>query len=126
VVKVKLTPKSTMGLYNITPDLTITREKEAEVSVVFAINCLGDPNFLFIFSEEDRLELENANEQLLDSASIGLGVSNLTGKILTDTLLPPKIVPKKAKAVPKKRTPTKTTKTTKKESAKAPSKSSLL
>ena len=123
MVKVKLTPKSTMGRYKITPDLTITREREAEVSVVFAINCLGDPNFLFIFSEEDRLALENSDEQLLDSASIGLGVGNLTGKILADTLLPPKIVPKKApKVVPKKRSSAKTTKMTKKES----SESSLL
>ena len=116
MVKVKLTPNSTIGLLNITPDSLITREKEAEVSVVFAINCIGDPNYLFTFSEDDRLELENANSQLLDSASIGLGIENLSAKMLTDTLLPPKVVPKK-RSLPK---------TTKKESAKASSKSSLV
>lgn len=120
MAKVKLTPKSTMGILNLTPDLEITREKEAEVSVTFAINRMGDPNFLFSFSEEDRLGLESANEQLLDSAMIGLGVPNLTAKGLTDILLPPKIAPK---TLPKKRS---TTKTTKKGTVKDSSKSSIL
>ena len=124
MAKVKLTPKSTMGILNLTPDLEITREKEAEVSVTFAINRMGDPNFLFSFSEEDRLGLESANEQLLDSAMIGLGVPNLTAKGLTDILLPPKIAPKTLpKTLPKKRS---TTKTTKKGTVKDSSKSSIL
>ena len=91
-----------MGLLQVTPNDTITREKEIEVSVAFAINRIGDPNFLFTFEECDRSELENADEKLLASASIGLK-RELTAKDLVDTLLPKKVVPKKT-------TPKKTTK----------------
>lgn len=91
-----------MGLLKVTPTQEITREKEIEVSVAFAINCIGDPNYLFTFEECDRSELENADEKLLASASIGLK-RELTAKDLVDTLLPKKVVPKKT-------TPKKTTK----------------
>tara|TARA_R100001377_G_C3167155_1_gene101726 strand:- start:562 stop:912 length:351 start_codon:yes stop_codon:yes gene_type:complete len=116
VAKVKLTPKSTIGLLNITPDLEITREKEAEVSVTFAINRMGDPNLLFSFSEEDRLGLESASEQLLASAMTGLRVTNLTAKMLVDTLLPPIKSPKRRSI----------TKPAKKETVKDSSESALL
>ena len=86
----------------VTPTQEITREKEIEVSVAFAINRIGDPNYLFTFEECDRSELENADEKLLASASIGLK-RELTAKDLVDTLLPKKVVPKKT-------TPKKTTK----------------
>tara|TARA_Y100001937_G_scaffold67122_1_gene91754 strand:- start:597 stop:902 length:306 start_codon:yes stop_codon:yes gene_type:complete len=91
-----------MGLLKVTPTQEITREKEIEVSVAFAINRIGDPNYLFTFEECDRSELENADEKLLASASIGLK-RELTAKDLVDTLLPKKVVPKKT-------TPKKTTK----------------
>ncbi len=102
MVKLKLTPNSSMGLLKVTPTQEITREKEIEVSVAFAINRIGDPNYLFTFEECDRSELENADEKLLASASIGLK-RELTAKDLVDTLLPKKVVPKKT-------TPKKTTK----------------
>ena len=102
MVKLKLTPNSTMGLLKVTPTQEITREKEIEVSVAFAINRIGDPNYLFTFEECDRSELEGADEKLLASASIGLK-RELTAKDLVDTLLPKKVVPKKT-------TPKKTTK----------------
>ena len=91
-----------MGLLKVTPTQEITREKEIEVSVAFAINRIGDPNYLFTFEECDRSELEGADEKLLASASIGLK-RELTAKDLVDTLLPKKVVPKKT-------TPKKTTK----------------
>ena len=102
MVKLKLTPNSSIGLLKVTPTQEITREKEIEVSVAFAINRIGDPNYLFTFEECDRSELENADEKLLASASIGLK-RELTAKDLVDTLLPKKVVPKKT-------TPKKTTK----------------
>lgn len=102
MVKLKLTPNSSIGLLKVTPTQEITREKEIEVSVAFAINRIGDPNYLFTFEECDRSELENADEKLLASASIGLN-RELTAKDLVDALLP-------KKAVPKKTTPKKTTK----------------
>ena len=108
MVKLKLTPNSTMGLLKVTPTQEITREKEIEVSVVFAINRIGDPNYLFTFEECDRSELENADEKLLASASIGLK-RELTAKDLVDSLLPKKVVPKKT-------TPKKTTKKANKSS----------
>lgn len=115
MVKLKLTPNSTMGLLQVTPNDTITREKEIEVSVAFAINRIGDPNFLFTFEECDRLELEKADDKLLASAGSGLGKEDLTAEMLVKTLLPPKVVPKKS-----------TSKTTKKATAtKSSSKSSL-
>ena len=115
MVTVKLTPNSSIGLLNINPDQQITREKEAEVSVVYAINCIADPNYLFTFSEDDRLELENANSQLLASASIGLGIEDLTAEMLVKTLLPPKRILKKRSAP----------KSTKKSVAKDSTKSAL-
>ena len=102
MVKLKLTPNSSIGLLKVTPTQEITREKEIEVSVAFAINRIGDPNYLFTFEESDRPVLENADEKLLASASIGLK-RELTAKDLVDALLP-------KKAVPKKTTPKKTTK----------------
>ena len=102
MVKLKLTPNSSIGLLKVTPTQEITREKEIEVSVAFAINRIGDPNYLFTFEESDRPELENADEKLLASASIGLK-RELTAKDLVNTLLPKKVVPKKT-------TPKKTTK----------------
>lgn len=102
MVKLKLTPNSTIGRLQVTPKQEITREKEIEVSVAFAINRIGDPNYLFTFEECDRSELENADEKLLASASIGLK-RELTAKDLVNTLLPKKVVPKKT-------TPKKTTK----------------
>tara|TARA_R100001463_G_scaffold64644_1_gene117726 strand:+ start:1063 stop:1416 length:354 start_codon:yes stop_codon:yes gene_type:complete len=107
LVKLKLTPNSTIGRLQVTPKQEITREKEIEVSVAFAINRIGDPNYLFTFEECDRSDLENADERLLASASIGLK-RELTAEGLVDTLLPKKVLPKKI--VPKKTTPKKTTK----------------
>ena len=107
MVKLKLTPNSTIGRLQVTPKQEITREKEIEVSVAFAINRIGDPNYLFTFEECDRSDLENADERLLASASIGLK-RELTAEGLVDTLLPKKVLPKKI--VPKKTTPKKTTK----------------
>ena len=97
-----------MGRLQVTPKQEITREKEIEVSVAFAINRIGDPNYLFTFEESDRSELENADEKLLASASIGLG-KELTAKQLVNTLLPKKTTPKKT-------TPKKTTKKASKSS----------
>ena len=96
-----------MGRLQVTPKQEITREKEIEVSVAFAINRIGDPNYLFTFEESDRSELENADEKLLASASFGLK-KELTAKQLVDTLLP--------KKTPKKTTPKKTTKKASKSS----------
>jgi len=107
LVKLKLTPNSSMGRLQVTPKQEITREKEIEVSVAFAINRIGDPNYLFTFEESDRSELENADEKLLASASFGLK-KELTAKQLVDTLLP--------KKTPKKTTPKKTTKKASKSS----------
>ena len=108
MVKLKLTPNSSIGHLQVTPTQVITREKEIEVSVAFAINRIGDPNYLFTFEESDRSELESADEKLLASASIGLRKDDLTVKTLVNTLLPPKVIPKKT--TPKKTTPKKTTK----------------
>lgn len=106
MVKLKLTPNSTIGLLQVTPNDTITREKEIEVSVAFAINRIGDPNYLFTFEECDRLDLEKADEKLLASACSGLGKDELTAEMLVKTLLPPKVVPKK-KTTTKKTTASK-------------------
>lgn len=97
-----------MGHLQVTPKQEITREKEIEVSVAFAINRIGDPNYLFTFEESDRSELENADEKLLASASFGLR-KELTAKQLVDILLPKKTTPKKT-------TPKKTTKKASKSS----------
>mgnify|MGYP003135647101 CR=1 FL=1 len=95
-----------MGHLKVTPTQEITREKEIEVSVAFAINRIGDPNYLFTFEECDRSELENADEKLLASACSGLGKDELTAELLVKTLLPPKVVPKK-KTTAKKTTTSK-------------------
>ena len=106
MVKLKLTPNSSIGHLQVTPTQVITREKEIEVSVAFAINRIGDPNYLFTFEECDRSELESADEKLLASASIGLRKDDLTVKTLVNTLLPPKVIPKK-KTTAKKTTTSK-------------------
>jgi|TARA_B100000085_G_C18192971_1_gene370385 hypothetical protein len=105
LVKLKLTPNSSIAKLKVTPTQEITREKEIEVSVAFAINRIGDPNYLFTFEECDRSDLESADEKLLASASIGLR-KEVTAKELVETLLP------KKKVVPKKTTPKKTTRKT--------------
>ena len=107
MVKLKLTPNSKLGRLQVTPNDTITKDKEIEVSVAFAINRIGDPNYLFTFEECDRSDLESADEKLLASASYGLK-RELTAEMLVKTLLPPKIAPKKTTPkTPKKTTATK-------------------
>ena len=115
MVTVRLTDDSKIGRLNITPKKEITRKDEETVSVKWAVLRLSDPNYFFVFNEEDREELLALDEKivLLGCKETGRDIS--TAKDLVDELLPKKEKPKpkpkpKPRAKPKSKTPSKTKK----------------
>ena len=112
MVTVRLTDDSKLGRLNITPKKEITRKDEQTVSVTWAVVRLSDPNYFFVFSEEDREELLALDEKILGLASRELKKDSLLKATeLVDELLPKKEVIRK-KPTPKPKPKPKTTKKT--------------
>lgn len=108
MVTVRLTDDSKIGRLNITPKQEITRKEEATVSVKWAVLRLSDPNYFFVFSEEDREELLALSDKLVLMGCKETGKDISTAKDLADELLPKKAKPKpKPKPKPKAKTPSK-------------------
>tara|TARA_R100000231_G_scaffold135530_1_gene110057 strand:+ start:1455 stop:1793 length:339 start_codon:yes stop_codon:yes gene_type:complete len=108
LVTVRLTDDSKIGRLNITPKQEITRKEEATVSVKWAVLRLSDPNYFFVFSEEDREELLALSDKLVLMGCKETGKDISTAKDLADELLPKKAKPKpKPKPKPKAKTPSK-------------------
>ena len=108
MVTVRLTDDSKIGRLNITPKQEITRKEEATVSVKWAVLRLSDPNYFFVFSEEDREELLGLSDKLVLMGCKETGKDISTAKDLADELLPKKAKPKpKPKPKPKAKTPSK-------------------
>ena len=111
MVSVRLTDNSTIGRLSITPKKEITRKDEETVSVRWAVLRLSDPNYFFVFSEEDREELLALDEKIVLLGCKETGKDIPTAKELADELLPKKVKPKpKPKPKPKAKTPSKTKK----------------
>ena len=105
MVTVRLTDDSKI---NITPKQEITRKEEATVSVKWAVLRLSDPNYFFVFSEEDREELLGLSDKLVLMGCKETGKDISTAKDLADELLPKKAKPKpKPKPKPKAKTSSK-------------------
>tara|TARA_B100001287_G_scaffold101112_1_gene85073 strand:+ start:183 stop:521 length:339 start_codon:yes stop_codon:yes gene_type:complete len=108
LVTVRLTDDSKIGRLNITPKQEITRKEEATVSVKWAVLRLSDPNYFFVFSEEDREELLGLSDKLVLMGCKETGKDISTAKDLADELLPKKAKPKpKPKPKPKAKTSSK-------------------
>ena len=108
MVTVRLTDDSKIGRLNIRPKQVITRKEEATVSVKWAVLRLSDPNYFFVFSEEDREELLGLSDKLVLMGCKETGKDISTAKDLADELLPKKAKPKpKPKPKPKAKTPSK-------------------
>ena len=108
MVTVRLTDDSKIGRLNITPKQEITRKEEATVSVKWAVLRLSDPNYFFVFSEEDREELLALSDKLVLMGCKETGKDISTAKDLADELLPKKAKPKpKPKPKPKAKTSSK-------------------
>ena len=114
MVTVRLTDDSKIGRLNITPKQEITRKEEATVSVKWAVLRLSDPNYFFVFSEEDREELLGLSDKLVLMGCKETGKDISTAKDLADELLPKKEKPK-LKPKPKPKSKAKTPSKTKKE-----------
>jgi len=114
LVTVRLTDDSKIGRLNITPKQEITRKEEATVSVKWAVLRLSDPNYFFVFSEEDREELLGLSDKLVLMGCKETGKDISTAKDLADELLPKKEKPK-LKPKPKPKSKAKTPSKTKKE-----------
>ena len=107
MVTVRLTDNSKIGRLNITPKQEITRKEEATVSVKWAVLRLSDPNYFFVFGEEDKDELLELNERFLQVFSTEIGKEISSSKQLLEELLPaPKrtILPKPSLKKPKAQT----------------------
>jgi len=118
LVTVRLTDDSKLGRLNITPKKEITRKDEETVSVKWAVLRLSDPNYFFVFDEEDREELLALDEKILGLASRELKKDSLLKATeLVDELLPKKEVIRK-KPTPKPKPKPKTTKKTPSKSKK--------
>lgn len=118
MVTVRLTDDSKIGRINITPKKEITRKDEETVSVKWAVLRLSDPNYFFVFDEEDREELLALDEKILGLASRELKKDSLKATELVDELLPKKEVIRKKpslKPKPKPKTTKKTPSKSKKE-----------
>ena len=117
MVTVRLTDDSKISRLNITPKKEITRKAAAPVSVQWAVLRLSDPNYFFVFSEEDREELLALDEKILGLASRELKKDSLLKATeLVDELLPKKeVIRKKPTLKPKPKTTKKTPSKSKKE-----------
>ena len=116
MVTVRLTDDSKIGRLNITPKKEITRKDEETVSVKWAVLRLSDPNYFFVFDEEDREELLTLDEKILGLASRELKKDSLKATELVDELLPKKeVIRKKPTIKPKPKTTKKTPSKSKKE-----------
>ena len=111
MVKVRLADNSKIGRLNITPKKEITRKDEETVSVKWAVLRLSDPNYFFVFDEEDREELLALNKKLVLIGCKETGKDISTVDELADELLPKKVKPKpKPKPKPKAKTSSKSKK----------------
>ena len=113
MVKVRLADNSKIGRLNITPKKEITRKDEETVSVKWAVLRLSDPNYFFVFDEEDRKELLALDEKLVLIGCKETGKDISTVDELADELLPKKVKPKpkpKPKPKQKPKTPSKSKK----------------
>ena len=116
MVTVRLADDSKIGRLNITPKKEITRKDEETVSVKWAVLRLSDPNYFFVFDEEDREELLTLDEKILGLASRELKKDSLKATELVDELLPKKeVIRKKPTIKPKPKTTKKTPSKSKKE-----------
>ena len=96
---------------HVPPKKENTRKDEETVSVKWAVLRLSDPNYFFVFSEEDREELLLLDEKILGLASRELKKDSLKATELVDELLPKKEVIRK-KPTPKPKPKSKITKKT--------------
>jgi hypothetical protein len=111
MVTVRLSDNSSIRRLYINPKQEITREEGVAVPVKWAAIRLSDPNYFFVFGEEDKDELLELNERFLQVFSTEMGKEILSGKKLLEELLPapkktilPKPSLKKTKAQTKPKT----------------------
>lgn len=97
MVTVRLSDNSSVRRLYINPKQEITREEGVAVPLKWAAIRLSDPNYFFVFGEEDKDELLGLNERFLQVFSTEMGKEISSGKKLLEELLP---VPKK-KILPK-------------------------
>ena len=88
MVTVRLSDNSSIRRLNINPKQEITREEGVAVPVKWAATRLSDPNYFFVFGEEDKDELLGLNERFLQVFSAETGKEISTSKQLLEELLP--------------------------------------
>lgn len=111
MVTVRLSDNSSIRRLYINAKQEITREEGVAVPVKWAAIRLSDPNYFFVFGEEDRNELLELNERFLQVLSTEMGKEISSSKQLLEELLPtPKktILPKPSNKRTKAQTKPKT------------------
>ena len=104
MVTVRLSDNSSIRRLYINPKQEITREDAVAVPLKWAATRLSDPNYFFVFGEEDKDELLELNERFLQVFSTEIGKEISSSKQLLEELLPaPKrtILPKPSLKKPK-------------------------
>lgn len=105
MVTVRLSDNSSIRRLYINPKQEITREEGVAVPLKWAATRLSDPNYFFVFGEEDKDGLLELNDRFLQVFSTEMGKEISSSKQLLEELLPapkrtilPKTSLKKTKA----------------------------